>query len=96
MKSENNITWIPTIGNLMEDIMLMISINILRDKKLKEEFSSMQEGKKADIVELAQLDPDALQRMYKLNKQYLESHNNFKIAFSVFDWLHPGKPVAPA
>lgn len=85
IEDKDNIIWIPTINNLMEDILLMVSINILKDEKLGKEFGALVKSKKAGTIELAQVDPDALKNMYKLNKKYLDSHNNFKIALSVFD-----------
>lgn len=81
---EDDVIWIPTIDNLMEDIMLMISINVLKDMDLKDRFIRLR-GKESGQVELASLNQDGLQGLYGLNKGCLDSNNNFKIIFSVFD-----------
>jgi len=78
--------WIPTLNNLLEDILLMISINVFKYKKLCDEFYKLFNKEKYNNIELLkQFSTEELDKIYRLNKNFLEKNNNFKITISVFE-----------
>ena len=79
----NKITWLPTVENMLEDALLMIAINVLKDKEISE---LAKEHFKRDIhgsLALYQdIDPSALKTLYQKCRKL---KNRYEIVLTVLE-----------
>jgi hypothetical protein len=81
-QKQPNITWIPTLENMLEDALLMIGIYVLKDSTLIALAKKYFKNTNQNFIELYQdIESDNLQELYK-KARIMES--NHKIIVSVF------------
>ena len=77
------ITWIPTLENMLEDALLMIAINVLKDKEIaelaKEHFKRDIHG---SLSLYEDIDPAALKTLYQKCRKL---NNRYKIVLTVLE-----------
>ena len=77
------VTWIPTIENMLEDALLMIAINVLKDKEItelsKKHFKRDVHG---SLSLYEDIDPAALKTLYQKCRQL---KNRYKIVLTVLE-----------
>jgi hypothetical protein len=82
-KKIRKVTWLPTVENMLEDALLMIAINVLKDKEISE---LAKEHFKRDIHGALSLyediDPAALKTLYQ---QCRKLKNRYKIVLTVLE-----------
>ncbi len=77
--------WIPSIENIVDDIMLMIGLLVLEDKKLKQNINDAITEKNFNQIELLKdIGSDALKKIYVINKEVINNYKDIRVAFSVF------------
>jgi hypothetical protein len=83
VKDSQKVIWVPTVENMLEDILLMVTVFVLKNEKV---ISLMKKNKKElKSIEMDQ-DIDKGQRagIYRINRQILEDREDLKIIFSIF------------
>jgi hypothetical protein len=83
--SFKKVIWIPTIENMFEDILLMISIFVLKDKNI---LKKIHESLKINLENLEiynDIGEDLRQKLYNLNKTTINEYKDLKIIFSIFN-----------
>ena len=81
---KQKVTWIPT-HNMLEDALLMISIYVTKEKKVKkaaQKYFSELNKEKGPIELYEDISEDDRQKLYELNR---ELDHNYTMAISVFD-----------
>jgi hypothetical protein len=81
----SKVTWIPTIENMLEDILLMVSIFALKDNDVLQQISKFI---KKDLEYLEMYDDfkeNQRQILYSLNKKRINGYNDLKVIFSIFN-----------
>ena len=73
LETENSknstIRWIPTSENLLEDALLLISVNILKDKELINRVTNYIKDLSAPLIDLnSAIDSDILKELHLLNR----------------------------
>ena len=82
-KAGKTVTWIPTIENMLEDALLMISLYIMKDKELIRMANQCFKNKLKNRIELYDdISKEDLENLYKKNR---ELNRRFMIALSVFN-----------
>lgn len=82
--SNFNITWIPTVKNLIDDIMLMVTLYAFQDMEIKEIFESKINPKNLNFIDLSIINKNQLSGLHELNKQNIKKYKYKKVIFSIF------------
>lgn len=65
----STIRWIPTSENLLEDALLLISVNILKDKELIDKLTNHIKDLSAPLIDLnSEIDFDSLKELHHINR----------------------------
>jgi len=84
-KKRDKYVWIPTVENMIDDIMLMIGLLILKDKKLKKIEKNYLTEKNLSKIELYKdIRCEDLKELYSVNKEIIQNSKSSKVVFSVF------------
>ncbi|MGG1401583.1 hypothetical protein ABE288_27755 [Bacillus salipaludis] len=79
---QQNITWIPTLENMLEDALVMIGIYVLKNKELTKLANQLFRQPNKNFIELYQdIDSKGLEQLYYQARKIESSH---KIILSVF------------
>ncbi len=82
-RTHGKITWIPTLENMLEDGLLMLSIHVLQDPALIELAREYLRTSKPDYVTLYDhIDPDNLDRLYAQSRAL---EHRYKLALMVLE-----------
>nr|WP_263327193.1 hypothetical protein [Neobacillus sp. Marseille-Q6967] len=80
--SQQKMTWIPTLENMLEDALVMIGLYVLKDKELINMANQFFHHPNKDFIELYHdIDPKDLEQLYIRARKIESSH---KIILSVF------------
>jgi hypothetical protein len=80
----DKVTWIPTLENMLDDILLMVSFFILKDKYISEELLKI-DNKKLSFLELYEdIDEKTRFDLYQSNKKVIGGYKDLKFIFSIF------------
>jgi hypothetical protein len=83
------IVWIPTLENMLEDALLMISIYILKDETILKKVRTIFNNKIPYRVEAyADFKKGELAKLYDKNKNILEKYGNVKIVITILKGSH--------
>ena len=81
---------IPTVEKMLEDMLLIVSGFVLKDKRIKSELESIlelgPEGQK--IIEFYELDEEKRQELYKYNQQFLKDKKQVKVTTCIYYYCH--------
>ena len=78
------VTWIPTLENMLDDILLMVSFFILKDEYILQELSKI-DVKKLNFLEMyEEIDEETRLKLYKSNKEIIGGYKDLKFIFSIF------------
>jgi hypothetical protein len=81
-QSQQKITWIPTLENMLEEALVMIGLYVLKEKELSNLANQFLRNQKEDFIELYQdIHSNDLEQLYKQARKIESSH---KIILSVF------------
>jgi hypothetical protein len=81
-QTQQKITWIPTLENMLEDALVMIGLYVLKDKQLISLTNQYFKDANKDFIELYNdVKADDLQELYKQVRKIESSH---KMILSVF------------
>jgi hypothetical protein len=75
------VTWIPTLENMLEDALLMITLYVLKDKTVQEAAEQIFNWKNDTYVETYSIDPAHRTRLYAMCRKLAQ---RYKIIVSVF------------
>ncbi len=79
------VTWIPTLENMLDDILLMVSFFILKDEYISQELSKI-DVKKLNFLEMYEdIDKETRLKLYKSNKEIIGGYKDLKFIFSIFE-----------
>ncbi len=85
-KKRNRSVWIPTIEDMVNDIMLMIGALVLKDKKIVDIIKNYLKEKNLNNIELSSdFQPQDLKELYAANKEIMKNYKDLKVTLSVFD-----------
>ncbi len=76
--------WIPTVENLLEDMLLMISIYVLQNPSLHQGFLNSLPSPNEEPIALYALGAQTLDGFYQKNRDYLHKNHSFKIAVTAY------------
>ncbi|WP_062110040.1 hypothetical protein [Bacillus niameyensis] len=80
---QTQITWIPTLENMLEDALVMIGLYVLQDKKLITLANNLFGNPEKSCIELYDdIKPEHLKKLYEQARQIESSH---KIVLSVYE-----------
>ncbi|MEB1808870.1 MAG: hypothetical protein LPK26_16540 [Bacillaceae bacterium] len=79
---KNEITWIPTLENMLDDALLMIGIYVLKDEALCKMIGCYFSNKQKNYIELYDIEPIHLSEM---RARCHELSSDLKIMISVFE-----------
>jgi hypothetical protein len=83
-QAQPRITWIPTLENMLDDILLMVSYFILKDENISQELSKI-DSKKLSFLEMYEdIDKETRLKLYKSNKDIIGGYKDLKLVFSIF------------
>lgn len=81
----HKITWIPSVETMLEDLLLMIGINIIKNQNLNLEFyKNLNNNEKTFTEILKYFDKKTLNTLYMMNKKVIEEIKDLKIIISIF------------
>ena len=80
----DKVTWIPTLENMLDDILLMISYFILKDEIISQELSKIGSKKLSFLEMYEDISEETRLKLYKSNKDIIGGYKDLKLIFSIF------------
>jgi hypothetical protein len=81
----SKVTWIPTIENMLEDVLLMVSVFAVKDKDVLQQISKFIKKGLEYLEMYDDFKENQRQILYSLNKKRINEYKDLKIIFSIFN-----------
>ena len=77
-------TWIPTLENMLDDILLMISYFVLKNESISQELSKIKSKDLRFLEMYEDINEETRLKLYKSNKDIIGGYKDLKLVFSIF------------
>lgn len=77
-------TWIPTLENMLDDILLMVSYFILKDEYISKELSKINSKDLRFLEMYEDINEETRLKLYESNKDIINGYKDLILIFSIF------------
>lgn len=88
--SKQNLVWIPTVENMLEDALLMIAVHVLKNEDIIGELSYLKDLERVEMYK--DIPTEKLQKLYQLSREISKKYE-YKIVLTILEGSSLGTQI---